>query len=364
MKQILQNIFSVKNIDEHKVITILGLKFKFKNINKILKKQYTRIEELEKQIQNKVNPLNIETSLLIDSWRNYGATTELIQRLSYYSNSKTGWDILWNRCFLIYLSCLIELNKTNDAINILNKYMSKYSEKEFENYMLVADFALKEGICNSKIEQTSNIYKKALQNKIEFPLEKLIIDKSIAIVGNGPSEIGKNKGCEIDAHDIVIRFNNFHTKNYENDYGKKTDVWVKCTSDDIKHHRSDINSNTQIIYETDFIHHELPDNYIEAMDYDIKHHRAYFLGLDEHLDIRNKFYQNPSTGIVIFSYIYKILGNLKKVDLYGFSCLQEKADSYASHYYNDRSQIEAINRSSMHNFKSESEYMRSLIINK
>lgn len=37
MKQILQNIFSIKNKDEHKVLTILGIKLKFKNNYKELK---------------------------------------------------------------------------------------------------------------------------------------------------------------------------------------------------------------------------------------------------------------------------------------------------------------------------------------
>ena len=52
------------------------------------------------------------------------------------------------------------------------------------------------------------------------------LNGTIAIVGNGPGELGLNKGAEIDAHDNVLRFHNFLLDGYENDYGHKTTHWV------------------------------------------------------------------------------------------------------------------------------------------
>lgn len=53
--------------------------------------------------------------------------------------------------------------------------------------------------------------------------------KSIAVVGNSPCELNKNKGVIIDSHDIVIRFNNFEvSERTAQDYGFKTSVWA-CT---------------------------------------------------------------------------------------------------------------------------------------
>ncbi|MBL0375090.1 glycosyltransferase family 29 protein [Rhizobium sp. KVB221] len=50
---------------------------------------------------------------------------------------------------------------------------------------------------------------------------------SVAVVGNSPCEIGKAKGEEIDAHDVVIRFNHATVgAQHQSDYGRKTDVLV------------------------------------------------------------------------------------------------------------------------------------------
>lgn len=46
--------------------------------------------------------------------------------------------------------------------------------------------------------------------------------KSIAVVGNGPCELGQCRGYEIDEHDYVIRFNNYKIDGYQEDYGSKT----------------------------------------------------------------------------------------------------------------------------------------------
>lgn len=47
----------------------------------------------------------------------------------------------------------------------------------------------------------------------------------IALVGNSGSEIGNERGAEIDSHDHVFRFNNFKITN-EKDYGSKTTGWI------------------------------------------------------------------------------------------------------------------------------------------
>jgi hypothetical protein len=50
---------------------------------------------------------------------------------------------------------------------------------------------------------------------------------SIAIVGNGPNEIGRGKGAEIDSHDVVVRCNNYEISDaYREDYGVKTTHWI------------------------------------------------------------------------------------------------------------------------------------------
>lgn len=56
-------------------------------------------------------------------------------------------------------------------------------------------------------------------------------EKRIAVVGNSGCELGKNKGQEIDNHDIVIRFNNYPIdEELFNDYVKKTSIWFRNSS--------------------------------------------------------------------------------------------------------------------------------------
>ena len=54
-------------------------------------------------------------------------------------------------------------------------------------------------------------------------LEKLITNKSVAIVGPSSSLDKKNLGKEIDSHDIVIRFNRYTVLD-KNDCGSKVDI--------------------------------------------------------------------------------------------------------------------------------------------
>ena len=62
------------------------------------------------------------------------------------------------------------------------------------------------------------------KSRDENLFKNLLEGKRVAVVGNAPSEIGRKKGAEIDAHDLVIRFNNFRLKGFEDDYGSKTDI--------------------------------------------------------------------------------------------------------------------------------------------
>lgn len=46
------------------------------------------------------------------------------------------------------------------------------------------------------------------------------------LVGNGPSAIHSKLGHIIDSFDIVVRFNTFYQKGFEEYVGRKTDIWA------------------------------------------------------------------------------------------------------------------------------------------
>lgn len=49
---------------------------------------------------------------------------------------------------------------------------------------------------------------------------------AVAVVGNGPSMLGKGLGVAIDAHDHVVRFNNYQVRGHEQDVGERTTAWA------------------------------------------------------------------------------------------------------------------------------------------
>ncbi|MCB1076741.1 MAG: glycosyltransferase family 29 protein [Verrucomicrobiae bacterium] len=52
----------------------------------------------------------------------------------------------------------------------------------------------------------------------------------VIIVGNGASLLGSGLGPAIDAHEIVVRFNRFETRDFVPDVGRKTTIWF-CNRD-------------------------------------------------------------------------------------------------------------------------------------
>lgn len=68
------------------------------------------------------------------------------------------------------------------------------------------------------------IFNFLIKSKLKNTL--LLKNKTVSLVGNGPSLLGKKKGNDIDSSDIVIRMNNFKTKGFETDVGAELDVFL------------------------------------------------------------------------------------------------------------------------------------------
>ena len=60
------------------------------------------------------------------------------------------------------------------------------------------------------------------------------LSDSLAIVGNGPAQLGKGTGPEIDAHRHVIRMNDWKEGSRVADYGLKTTAWATTFCSDIE----------------------------------------------------------------------------------------------------------------------------------
>lgn len=369
-KKLLENIFSIGNIYEnfnvHKCITVLGLKFKFKDKTKILKRCSDNLEDRTSQLfwrtdmlENRVGNLERKDDLsacIETIWRTYGATPELMDKLSFYSQSSHMWNTVNRNIWLIYISCLLEHNNFAAAEKILAKYIKKHKYKDLDRYLPAAAFVYDIGVKTYLVQRSHKIFKELQKNNNDNFLAGYFKGKTVAIVGNGPSETGKNKGAEIDSHDIVVRFNNYNVSDYVQDYGEKTTVWIKCSSDDIVHTVKNKELEV-IIYEPDYMHHPLIDGYARAMYDEISKYKVFYFDFNDHIKLRNELDIFPSTGLVAIEKIFKF--DCKRIDLYGFGFLQEKPDKYATHYFCDRPDNDAIARSSHHSFDVESEYLKN-----
>ena len=172
---------------------------------------------------------------------------------------------------------------------------------------------------------------------------------SFCIVGNGPSEIGSSNGDSIDENKVVIRFNAFKTTYPEClDYGKKTDIWVK-TGSYMDVPRRDMNSLRLVIisgYNPSSRNSMGLDLFVDAVDKDTEICTIPAYVYEELFEILGA---TPSAGLAIVYWIYKIMGPLKKENVYGMSFgKQEKHCS--EHYFKNNHKV----KYSSHLWESES----------
>lgn len=142
----------------------------------------------------------------------------------------------------------------------------------------------------------------------------------IAMVGNGPGELGQGRGAEIDSHETVIRCNNYQLAGYEADYGARVTHWA-TTLHQAVHWREP--SRFQRIYVT------LP---LFNLDF-LRRHRRYYPGaldfnraaelVGQAAFIPFAIYETVgrvSCGITLLYWLYRERGwSLADVDVYGFS---------------------------------------------
>ena len=112
----------------------------------------------------------------------------------------------------------------------LEAWYEKYGQanQSLSGFLGVLNWLVETGrqkIITSAEENALSLYLTLSQRAV--PAEEVFGSQRIAVVGNAPSDLGKGKGAEIDAHDQVLRFNNFaHSEEYYADYGKNVQVWA------------------------------------------------------------------------------------------------------------------------------------------
>ncbi len=290
-------------------------------------------------------------------WNTTGNTGVLIDTLRTWEQSWWCWKNDNPEVFLIYICCLLEADELNEAKRVLNKYIDNIGYNAIWKYMPVSQLFVKMGYKDYTIEKSAFVFEGLEKNRNDHIFEKLLAGKSIAIIGNGPSEVGKKRGEEIDSHDIVIRMNNFRLDGYEEDYGTKTSIWVRCSHRSLVD-RDFIDDVDFVLWESDYWHIHIQYDHLDLMYRDIRiasDRIGYMHNLRKEI-CADSGVLNPTTGCQLVFYFEKHRTLFKKLDYYGFSFMESSSDMSYKHYFN-----EPTSAKTDHQVAVEVNYMRKLV---
>lgn len=257
----------------------------------------------------------------------------------------TNYDI--QMVWLIFMSAAFDRGDYALARNVFASYNQRFGLNGVETFLPVCRLAKSLGVSNELMDKTIVVGDKVANVRLEKRFENIIKKaKSIAIVGRSPVLIGMGRGAEIDSHDVVIRFNMADVSGkYQKDFGIKNDVmvincWNKndkkafCIYKDFRNYgcgQDVINSIAEDDCEN-----------VDFLDFGLKAWCCTESGLTD-----------PTSGAIMIMWVKKILGNLNKVDIYGFAFQDENMNLG---HYDGNYQI----NDNIHNMRAEIEFLKRL----
>jgi len=225
-----------------------------------------------------------------------------------------------------YLIALLECGCPQGFDRIWRRYLRKGGDlRHFACYFRLAEAAVARG-CNDPILLRCAKVGRALAAAHDaHPLARLVAGRRVALVGNGPQEIGKNVGAEIDAHDVVIRINNYDLSGRERDYGRRTDVWVKNATPEMRHVLPDTHIKL-VVYSDDWRRLKIEYDYLAHLEADLKDDRIQvdFCDRSDRAFVADAIDSYPSAGASLIAKLSSM--PLGALDVYGFSLLEAQGD--------------------------------------
>lgn len=296
-------------------------------------------------------------SLARVEWRDQGPTPYLVDRADALSRNTVAWRILPASAWVVFCGVLLDAGDRAAAERLLRRYLSRGLPVELLAQCLpVAQFAVELGIGDEALSRAHHVADVLQRNSARGVFAGLVSGKSVAVVGNGPGNLGTDRGAEIDSHDIVIRFNN-HPSGFERDYGSRTDIWVRGAHRDVVD-RVAVDETALVVWEMDFFR-----NLLEVPDHGDILYRDALLSPDRvtHIDTATKARLRersglllPTSGAQILWMLYESRGSLADVDVYGFSTIT--GDEERGHYFDALGDM-----GSRHDAEEEGAFLRSLL---
>jgi len=149
--------------------------------------------------------------------------------------------------------------------------------------------------------------------------------EDMSIVGNGATLTDMELGDEIDSRKCVARFNNYViSDDYVRSTGKREDIWITSFCTDIE--RKDVEYKNVLCPFPLF--DPMCDMYLRNEDM-IRQYDVEFIPLDVFADLLQMI-QKPSTGMAFLYWYYRVVGSIRKSQVYGFSFFSGR-----HHYFDD-----------------------------
>ena len=288
----------------------------------------------------------------------------ILTKFSARNDKPKTWAHIAPDFWLAYCCALYETGRKAEAGEIIKRYCQKYGTFDIFRYVLAAKCARENGLTDENIERALWVWETFQNSRQNKNFEKLTAGKTIAVVGNGPQQLGQGTGAEIEARDLVIRFNNFRLAGFEADYGKRTDIWVwGAGKGELGDEEQAILKNCELmIWGPAFPHFKIHRNYCDWLKEALRAGGRidYFPTNDYYPYLRDKMglplRQCPSLGCIS---IYHLLeyGRPKSVDCYGFSFLENKAARNFRHYFEEGNELGMH----PHDLDKEAVFLRELI---
>jgi len=246
-----------------------------------------------------------------------------IRKEVYTNNFRNYSEYFWR----LFCSIYIHKKDYETAEKIIIYYINRFGIDSVKNHLLLSSFAYDLGYKEDVFKYANTIYCALKQSEDDNLLINLIKNKSVAVVGNGPQQNGEKTGKEIDAHDIVIRFNDYaNSENSIDDFGKKTDIWCNWIRFPLS--LRDLKSIKCILIATDIytwptLSSENPNLWKDLYEYILSGGKV----LTYSYKIRKDILDNitiPTSGFSVVYWIKKLKSNFKKTDCYGFSFIEKK----------------------------------------
>lgn len=215
--------------------------------------------------------------------------------------------------------------------------------------------AWKYGNAKALSEYEAQYYPKMLEFNNRFHELVLGANGSVCLVGNAPSLIGSNLADQIDQHDLVVRFNNYSTDYpYSEDYGVKTDVWVRMPFH--PYVKRDADPNLKLVMFTGS--NRLYRPYTEwnaVLEYIERGFPVQFFPSATLYELQKALGCPPTAGLTLCYMLYKILGPLRPEQCLGFS-FTDPSNAQGSYHYSDQNAAS----SARHDWDREAAFFNTL----